>query len=176
MLRPARLVGLAVLLLAVCAPAAGASDQAPVPKLAWKACDDGFECATAKVPLDHDRPHGRTLELALIRYPATDREQRIGSLFVHPGGSGGAGVNFVRTAPPPALALIARRFDLVGVDTRGVGASRPAFDCDADPEQLGVYSQPFPRPETLDVASLTARVRAPTRAAAPSATATCSRT
>jgi pimeloyl-ACP methyl ester carboxylesterase len=38
-----------------------------------------------------------------------------------------------------------------------VGASRPAFDCDADPERLGVYSQPFMRPETLDVPALLAR-------------------
>jgi pimeloyl-ACP methyl ester carboxylesterase len=108
------------------APAAGASGHPDVPRLDWKPCDDGFECATAAVPLDHDRPHGRTIELALIRFPAIDREHRIGSLFIHPGGSGGQGVDFVRTAPPPALELIARRFDLVGVDTRGVGASRPA--------------------------------------------------
>ena len=104
------------------------------------------------MPLDHSRPRGRTIDLALVRFPAVDREHRIGSLFIHPGGSGGAGVQFVRTrAAARSLALIGRRFDVIGVDTRGVGASRPAFDCDADPEQLGVYSQPFPRPETLDV-------------------------
>jgi pimeloyl-ACP methyl ester carboxylesterase len=38
-----------------------------------------------------------------------------------------------------------------------VGASRPVFDCDANPERLGVYSQPFMRPETLDVPALLAR-------------------
>ena len=141
------------------APAAGASHKPPVPQLSWHDCDDGFECATAKVPLDHDRQRGRTIELALIRFPATDRENRIGSLFVHPGGSGGAGVDFVRNAPPQALALIARRFDFVGVDTRGVGASRPAMDCDADPERLGVYAQPFPRPDTLDASALVARTK-----------------
>jgi pimeloyl-ACP methyl ester carboxylesterase len=159
-----RRLGLLVLLLAVGAlagaPAAGASGDVHVPRLDWKACDDGFECATADVPLDHDRPRGRTIELALIRYPAIDRKRRIGSLFVHPGGTGGQGVEFVRTAPPPALELIARRFDLVGVDTRGVGASRPAFDCDADPEQLGIYAQPYPRPESLDAQALLARTRA----------------
>jgi hypothetical protein len=73
------------------APAAGATEPAPVPQLSWRDCDDGLECATAKVPLDHDRPHGRQIELALIRFPATDREHRIGSLLIHPGGSGGAG-------------------------------------------------------------------------------------
>jgi pimeloyl-ACP methyl ester carboxylesterase len=155
----------AVVLLAVtaalaAAPLAGAHERPPVPQLDWRDCDDGFQCATAKVPLDYERPHGRKIELSLIRYQATDREHRIGSLFVHPGGSGGEGVNFVRTAPPQALALIARRFDFVGVDTRGVGESRPAFDCDADPEQLGMFAQPFPRPSTLNEGALVARTKA----------------
>ena len=139
------------------APAAGAGQAPPVPELAWEDCDDGFECATADVPLDHSRPRGRTIELALVRFPAVDQDHRIGSVFIHPGGSGGAGIAFVRGAPPQALGLLGRRFDVIGVDTRGVGASRPAFDCDADPEKLGLYSQPFPRPETLDAAELLER-------------------
>ena len=161
-LQPMRFALLALTLAAnaLTAAPAGATEHAPVPRLDWRDCDDGFQCATAKVPLDHSRPRGRTIDLALVRFPAVDREHRIGSLFIHPGGSGGAGVQFVRSAPPPVLALIGRRFDVIGVDTRGVGASRPAFDCDADPEQLGVYSQPFPRPETLDVPALAARTKA----------------
>ena len=78
MIRP--LTG-ALAVLAVAAPAASATER----PLAWRDCDGGFECATAKVPLDHDRPHGRSIELALIRFGATDRAQRIGSLFIHPG-------------------------------------------------------------------------------------------
>ena len=149
----------AAALLTCAAPAATQAQDAhpPVPKLAWEDCDDGFECATAEVPLDHVRPRGRSIELALVRVRAADSDRRIGSVFIHPGGSGGAGVRFVRSAPPQALALLSRRFDVIGVDTRGVGASRPAFDCDADPERLGVYSQPFMRPETLDVPALLAR-------------------
>jgi pimeloyl-ACP methyl ester carboxylesterase len=154
------LLALALAAIALTAAPAGAAERAPVPQLDWKDCDDGSQCATAEVPLDHSRPHGRMIDLALVRFPAVDREHRIGSLFIHPGGSGGAGVQFVRGAPPQVLALIGRRFDVIGVDTRGVGASRPAFDCDADPEQLGVYSQPFPRPDTLDVPALAARTKA----------------
>jgi pimeloyl-ACP methyl ester carboxylesterase len=155
----AALLAAALATLAVTAAPAGAAEHAPVPRLQWKDCDDGFQCATATVPLDHRRPRGRTIDLALVRFPAADREHRIGSMFIHPGGSGGAGVQFVRSAPPQALALLSRRFDVIGVDTRGVGASRPAFDCDADPEQLGVYAQPFPRPEALDVPALVARTK-----------------
>ena len=73
-------------------PAASVAGKggAPIPKLDWRDCDDGFQCATAKVPLDYDSPRGRTIELALIRAPAADPSRKIGSLFAHPGGSGGA--------------------------------------------------------------------------------------
>jgi len=135
---------------ALTAPAAASA------ALSWQDCDDGFECATAKVPLDYDHPQGKQIELALIRMPASDREHRIGSLFIHPGGSGAEGVRFIREAPPGALAPVARRFDVIGVDTRGVGASRPAIDCGVDPEQLGPYAQPF----VLDTPALIARTKA----------------
>ena len=147
----------AALALAALVGAPAAAAGPPVPKLDWHPCEGDVECATAEVPLDHDRPRGRTIELALVRIPAADPTQRIGSMFIHPGGSGGAGVSFVRSTPPPIRAVLGRRFDIVGVDTRGVGASRPAFDCDADPERLGVYSQPYYRPETLDLRALLGR-------------------
>jgi hypothetical protein len=44
-----------------------------VPALRWAACGDGFECATATVPLDYDHPGGPAISLALIRLPAADR-------------------------------------------------------------------------------------------------------
>ena len=120
---------------------------APPPALDWQPCEPaGFECATAAVPRDHARPQGPKLELAMIRWPASDRENRIGSLFLNPGGPGGSGVRMVREAPRPALGAFGRLYDIVGVDPRGVGASRPAVqDC-------GVRYQgdQYLRPETLD--------------------------
>jgi hypothetical protein len=80
------LLALTLAASALIAAPAGAAERAPVPQLDWKDCDDGFQCATAKVPLDHTRPHGRTIEIALVRSPATDSEHRIGSLFMNPGG------------------------------------------------------------------------------------------
>jgi len=139
--------------------ASAAPRSAPTPVLAWEACDGGFECATAKVPLDHGRPHGRKIELALIRARSADPDRRIGSLFVHPGGPGGSGVDFVRTTPPPALAAITRRFDVIGFDARGAGESRPRIDCAVDQEREGIYAQPFARPETLDAGALVSRAR-----------------
>ncbi|MDQ4129626.1 MAG: alpha/beta hydrolase, partial [Actinomycetota bacterium] len=97
--------------------------------LAWKACGEPgerFECATLTVPLDHDAPHGPTIDLAVIRLPAPPAATRLGSLVVNPGGPGGSGVEFVRAAAVDTFPTELRtRFDIVGFDPRGVGTSRP---------------------------------------------------
>ena len=127
------IVAALALLLAPAAAAAAASGR-PAPRLAWEDCGDGFECATARVPLDYDRPAGRTIELALTRLPATDRARRIGALFVNPGGPGNSAVEYVRATGFPAD--VRARFDIVGMDPRGVGASTPVrCFADADAQQ-----------------------------------------
>jgi pimeloyl-ACP methyl ester carboxylesterase len=104
---------------------AGASAAHAAP-LAWTACDDGFQCATASVPLDYDEPAGPKLSLALIRLPAADPAHRIGTLFTNPGGPGNSGVAFVRDEARDVYTESVRaRFDVVGFDPRGVGASTP---------------------------------------------------
>ncbi len=129
-------------LLFPCLADAAPSSAAPVPRLDWRDCEGGFQCATAAVPLDHSRPRGRSIGIALIRKPASDRTHRIGTLFVNPGGPGASGVEFIRTAPPGALEVLAR-FDVVGFDPRGRGESMPAVaECGADPS----YVRPLPRP------------------------------
>jgi pimeloyl-ACP methyl ester carboxylesterase len=64
-------------------------------------------------------------------------------VFSHPGGPGGSGVDNVLNAPPPAIAAITRRYDIIGFDARGAGHSRPLIDCKVDQERQGIYSQPF---------------------------------
>jgi pimeloyl-ACP methyl ester carboxylesterase len=99
---------------------------AVVPALHWTDCGDGFQCATARVPLDYDRPHGTKISLALIRLPAGDPARRIGSLFINPGGPGGSGVDVVRDAGRILYSDEVRaRFDLVGFDPRGIIRSTP---------------------------------------------------
>ena len=151
-------LALAVAALAAAAPTASAHDPttpegAPVPRLDWRACDDGFQCATAEVPRDYSRPRGPKVRLAVIRHPALDPEHKIGSLFVNNGGPGLSPVDFVRTAPPPAFALLSR-FDVVGFDPRGVGGSVPNVDCDEPAAR-----EPFMTPDTLDVGALLRRGR-----------------
>ena len=104
-----------VAVAALAAPSA-ASAGAGAGGLAWKPCfeEDGtFECALMRVPLDYDKPGGATIRIALIRLPATVPAQRIGSLFLNPGGPGGSGVR-----------LRARR-RAVPLHARGPRALRP---------------------------------------------------
>lgn len=132
-----------------------------VPDLDWTDCGDGVQCADAEVPLDYDRPHGPTIEIALARRPAVDQANRIGSLFLHPGGPGGSGVDVVRGAPLVFFEVFSR-FDVVGFDQRGLGASRPAVvDCGDDPGY--VYRTPILRPPTVDKHEFLADTRAYTR-------------
>ena len=104
--------------------------SAAVPRLDWATCAgeglEAFECATAVVPLDYDRPKGKQITLALTRLPAGDPGRKIGSLFINPGGPGGSGVEFVQGAGPFLYSDEVRaRFDLVGFDPRGVIGSTP---------------------------------------------------
>ena len=115
--------------------AALASASAPaVPQLGWKACDGGFFCATAAVPLDYAHPGGPKISIAVIKHPATDPAHRIGTLFYNPGGPGDSGVDFMRVGYflfPPAVRA---RFDVVSFDPRGIGQST-VLQCFASNEQ-----------------------------------------
>jgi pimeloyl-ACP methyl ester carboxylesterase len=92
--------------------------------LDWRGCDNGMQCATAEAPLDWAEPDGDTIELALIRHKASG--DRIGSLFVNPGGPGASGVDFLAGGVESGVdEALAERFDVIGWDPRGTGASAP---------------------------------------------------
>lgn len=98
----------------------------------------------------------------MIRRLAPDQENRIGSLFVNPGGPGGSGLDFVKDAPGAAFDLFSR-FDIVSWDTRGDGASRPVIDCTTDAQDEAARLEGLVRPATADRAELVAAARAFTR-------------
>ncbi|HWH95766.1 MAG TPA: alpha/beta hydrolase [Baekduia sp.] len=127
----------------------GAHAQSPaVPTLDWQDCDDGFQCASAAVPLDYTRPDKAVYHVALIRKPATNPGKRLGSLFTNPGGPGASGVDFVRATADSLYATLNQQYDIVGFDPRGTGASDAALDCRANQEQQGIYSIPYATPDT----------------------------
>ena len=113
--------------------------------LAWASCTGGdvapgapgpMQCARIEVPANHDDPGGDTVSLGVLRVPATDPAQRLGSLFVNPGGPGASGVELAQSLASLLGPQLRARYDLVGFDPRGVGASQ-ALDC-------GLADQLFP--------------------------------
>ncbi|GAA3462895.1 alpha/beta hydrolase [Saccharothrix longispora] len=82
-------------------------------------------CANHPVPLDHARPRGPKITVALMKRPAEDQANRIGSLFINPGGPGGAGLIYSAYGGSFFQPEVMKRFDLIGFDPRGVGRSTP---------------------------------------------------
>jgi pimeloyl-ACP methyl ester carboxylesterase len=117
-----------VVATATSASAAGSAGSAPSAyPIAWTPCPERPEvqCGTVRVPLDWARPRGEKITLALARHLATDRAQRIGALFVNPGGPGGGGAQIAIGADVILSPELVARFDIVGVDPRGIAGSTP---------------------------------------------------
>jgi pimeloyl-ACP methyl ester carboxylesterase len=99
-------------------------------KVKWSDCGD-LECASIKAPLDYSDPSGKQIELALNRLPASGSD-KIGSLLINPGGPGGSGTEYVKSAAAFQFSKdVKAKYDLVGFDPRGVGKST-AVACRSD--------------------------------------------
>lgn len=135
--------GLVLAGLALPAPASAAAPKHRPVK--WGACgkdlvdyaalydtlkDAVLQCAKIKVPLDHRRPGGAKITLALSRVKHTG-SKKIGSLVVNPGGPGGTGTDFAIPVAGRASAKLRAGYDIVGFDPRGTGGSG-AMSCVAD--------------------------------------------
>lgn len=104
--------------------------QVPV----WESCESydtdesglgsSLECAKVTVPLDYDDPAGETAQIAISRARASG--DKIGSILFNPGGPGSSGLY---TATQAEGSAVAERFDRIGFDPRGIGASTPAIRC-----------------------------------------------
>jgi pimeloyl-ACP methyl ester carboxylesterase len=162
---------LVAVLVAGCsaAPTATARPTAEPAPIAWTACGENLDCATVQMPLDHAEPDGRQVPIAVVRHRATDPAQRIGILFYNPGGPGGSATDVVRTIgslpgagyfSPDVLA----RFDVVGMDPRGIGDSgavrcltddqrRESLVVDNDPDVVGGRPLPELRADAAELAA-----------------------
>ncbi|GLU48361.1 alpha/beta fold hydrolase [Nocardiopsis ansamitocini] len=130
--RSAALTAVSGLLLTAAAVPASAA-----PDLEWRLCsdtargwdedDDRTLCASVPVPLDHEDPDGRTIEIAVARVPAA--EENAYPVLFNPGGPGMQGVTMPQRILGSSAADLGLRHDLIGFDTRGVGYSS-ALECD----------------------------------------------
>jgi pimeloyl-ACP methyl ester carboxylesterase len=110
----------------------------------WSRCRVNLQCGEIRVPLDYEKPAGRTITLSLLKVPAANARQRVGSLVVNPGGPGASGVDFA--ASSHFGSELRQAFDIVGFDPRGVGRSTPV-DCLPD-QRLDALVAGDPDPDT----------------------------
>ena len=117
-----------VVVAAAFGPASGASAQAA--QISWTACPvenyPTLQCGTFEVPYDYGKPNGKKFTLALQKLPASGA--KIGTLFTNPGGPGVPGR--ASWTLPAASQSLSESFDLVGFDPRGIGETKPSFDCE----------------------------------------------
>jgi pimeloyl-ACP methyl ester carboxylesterase len=108
-------------------------------KIKWRTCYDSYKCADVLVPIDYTNIELGTFKIAVLKHEASNKEDRIGSMFVNPGGPGASGFDYAYQAEyivsPQVLAL----YDIVGFDPRGVGRSAP-IRCLTDDEMDANYA------------------------------------
>ncbi|WP_186762958.1 alpha/beta hydrolase [Lentzea tibetensis] len=136
-------------------PEAAQSQAAPI---AWGKCAEDVlalipvaerpkvSCANHPVPLDHSRANGAKIDIALMKRPAPDQSKKIGSLFINPGGPGGAGLRYAGFGANFFTPEVMERFDLIGFDPRGVGRSTPLRCFKTSEEADAVFNRMYDVP------------------------------
>ncbi len=132
-----------------------AADRAAKKGIDWQTCpaDWGLkapiQCGYVTVPIDYAKPNGPTIKIAVDRVGNTgSKKERQGSLVYNPGGPGGSGMKFPTrvTGKNPLYANLAKAYDFVGFDPRGVGHSAP-ISC-ADPQEYAKAPKADPVPDS----------------------------
>ena len=141
------------------AAAGAAADAGPIvptrSTLHWHACTGTAgqlgvrDCTTLSVPVNYADPGGRHLSLALDMIPASaPASQQQGIMLVNPGGPGGSGLSLAAEVAGGLSPAVARDYDIVGFDPRGVGSSVPgsAASPASSPARAQTTSRPAPPP------------------------------
>ena len=149
------------------APASTTATPPPPTPIAWTDCNAQiqpliakqpgsnrnltFQCGRTEVPISYKEPRGATLPLFLVRARIAGQVGRVGSLVVNPGGPGNSGADAAISLALTLPQAVMQRFDVVGLDPRGVSQSTPV-KCipDALKEQV-IAAEPRPvTPVQLD--------------------------
>ena len=143
------------LAVTVTTPLTAAYAEPGTPPLNWQFCkdiarewpkdDSRTECARVRVPLDHAKPAGRTIEIAVTRRKATG--ERRGAILLNPGGPGASGAGLpLKLTTEGTVADLNKTHDLIGFDPRGVNYS-DRVEC---PETANVQPPPNLSEKQLD--------------------------
>ncbi|MFZ4277868.1 alpha/beta hydrolase [Streptomyces arboris] len=148
-----------------------AAEEVKTPRVKWGQCPDDvvaeaaptvLQCANVPVPLDYAEPEGEQIDLTLSRLPAANPDKRRGVLMLNPGGPGGSGLALSALLVAQGLpSSVTDRYDLIGMDTRGIGHSTPVscgFTTDSP------YYSNIP-PYAVDDAAVTAQAKVAEQAA-----------
>lgn len=128
--------------------ASGASrpptSRAPATALRSHACGHRRAvCSSLRVPRDWGQPDGPTITLGVTERRASDPAHSLGVLFFNPGGPGDGTREIVGAdAAQYFPKAILRRFDIVGVDPRGVSPTHPAVSCGLPTRSRSVSETP----------------------------------
>ncbi|KAM0746142.1 hypothetical protein T439DRAFT_350818 [Meredithblackwellia eburnea MCA 4105] len=110
--------------------------------VSWKPCtqNTNYSCASLDVPKDYFNASAGSAFIAMLKVPATvPPSRRLGTIFLNPGGPAGSGVDFALRFGPSFTKLLDGRYDLLGFDPRGVGATRPRVECFEDELEWEIF-------------------------------------
>ncbi|OJT15900.1 hypothetical protein TRAPUB_14221, partial [Trametes pubescens] len=91
----------------------------------WSPCDPAviqdptISCSFFEIPLDYHDLHAGTGRIAVAKVNATG--ERLGAVFINPGGPGESGLAALDEASDLLVALTGGQYDIVSWDPRGIG-------------------------------------------------------
>jgi beta-lactamase class A/pimeloyl-ACP methyl ester carboxylesterase len=86
------------------------------------------ELGSLVVPENRRAPRSHMIELAFVRFKSTSKDPGPPIVYLE-GGPGGSGIDAARGAAFPSLMALREIGDVIALDQRGTGMSRPGLDC-----------------------------------------------
>lgn len=116
----------------------------PNKDLKWVTCYQAYCCARLEVPLNYDEPHGKKIQLALVKLPAKPEARYKGALYLQIG-LGVPATNLVLEFGPSFQIPTLEGYDIIGWDVRGAGQSTPLLTCFPDQSARLAYLGAAPK-------------------------------
>lgn len=129
---PFKILGLLILILTIRISTLCYNKEVTALEVAWEKCPQNplYRCAKLTVPTNYFNASEGTTRIAMLKVPATaPASEQLGTIFLNPGGPGGSGVAFGLRFGERLSVLLKGRYNLLGFDPRGIGATEPRVEC-----------------------------------------------